>query len=160
MEYVKGAQVGPKIDRDRGDEHSKITIHASMYMMTPATRILDELRTFLSEDGPSRPIVWEEVHAAARSLPLGETPGPDGITCEVLRLAGIGFEITRQTSFWSPGVPPGRTSIVWRGRAPGLYYRWYDIYKSVAGLKDPTYKGFDPFEEAVGALYASALAAD
>jgi hypothetical protein len=44
--------------------------------------------------------------------------------------------------------------VVWRGRAPGLYYRWYDVRKSVAGFKDPVYKGFDSFEEAVGALRA------
>ena len=40
-----------------------------------------------------------------------------------------------------PGRSPWKNFyVVWRGRAPGRNYRWYDVRNSLAGFKDPVYK--------------------
>ena len=75
----------------------RIGCDASRYDDDFATAILSELRASLDQDGSlselESPITWEEVHTAVRHLKPGKSPGPDGLPNELLRVAGLGFEI-------------------------------------------------------------------
>jgi hypothetical protein len=62
----------------------------------------------------NNPITWEEVHAAIRRLPNNKNPGPDHIPGEILRVAGLGFEVALTQLFnaiWKSGVWPTRWQI-------------------------------------------------
>ena len=77
-----------------------------------AREILAQLQQSLAVGGEipelTNPILWEEVHNAIRKLAAGKTPGPDGIDRELLRCAGLGFELVLTGLFndiW--------TSLIW-----------------------------------------------
>ena len=74
--------------------------------------VLAQLQASLTVGGTvpelTNPILWEEVHNAIRKLDAGKTPGPDGIDRELLRHAGIAFELVLTDLFndvW--------TSLIW-----------------------------------------------
>ena len=83
-----------------------------------AQHIADYVRKTIAPDGTiielADPIVWEEIHAAVRHLPSNKNPGPDLISGEILRVAGLGFEVALTHLFnaiWRAGVWPARWQI-------------------------------------------------
>ena len=42
--------------------------------------------------------------------------------------------------------------VVWRGRNPGLFYRWCDARDNIAGIDDALYKGYYNQDDAIAAL--------
>ena len=38
--------------------------------------------------------------------------------------------------------------VVWRGRSLGVFYKWADVWRSVAGFPRPMFKGFATLEQA------------
>ena len=60
-------------------------------------KVLNILGTTLSSDGTlielTNPFTWEEIHVVVCQLDPSSAPGPDKISNEILRLAGLGFEM-------------------------------------------------------------------
>ena len=78
-----------------------------------AQKILKEMRTRSIVEGYipeiDKPVEWEEVHSAIRGMANGKTPGPDGVAGDLIKLAGIGFEVTLTDIFneiWRRGHWP------------------------------------------------------
>ena len=79
----------------------------------------------------NNPITWVEVHNVIRKLPSGKAPGPDGIQNELLRLAGLGFEVTLAQIFnniWRTGIWPSKWSLA----------NLIPLYKKVGSSLDPS----------------------
>jgi len=100
-----------------------------------ARRVMLEMRDFLDADGTlpelSRPISWEEVHAAVRQLRLDTAPGPDGLPSEIIRLAGLGFGLALARLFnqiWKDRVWPSSWSVA----------NLVPIYKKMGDILDPS----------------------
>ena len=83
-----------------------------------ARAILARIRSTLDPQGRllelSNRVTWEEVHAAVRALDAGKSPGPDGVPSELLRLAGVAFEMALVALFneiWSTLRWPSQWSL-------------------------------------------------
>ena len=48
---------------------------------------------------------------------------------------------------------PSNYYVVWRGRKPGVFYKWCDAHASVAGVPDAEFKGFDSLADAYAAWH-------
>ena len=80
-------------------------------------KVLHLLNNSLSQDGSLLELVdpfkWDEIHQAVCELDSGSAPGPDQISNELLRLAGLGFAMAVAQLFneiWSSLTWPS----VWR----------------------------------------------
>ena len=98
-----------------------------------AQKVLGEIRGSLGRDGScaelTRPISWEEVHIAVRRLPNGKAPGPDGISNELLVIAGLGFEMALAQIFneiW--------TTLLWP--TPWRLATLIPLYKNAGNVLD------------------------
>ena len=83
-----------------------------------ACAIMARIRSTLGLQGRllelSNRVTWEEVHAAVRALDAGKSPGPDGVPSELLRLAGVAFEMVLVALFneiWSTLRWPSQWSL-------------------------------------------------
>ena len=100
-----------------------------------AKKIADFVRMSLSPNGSLpelvNPITWAEVHSAISRLPNGKNAGPDLIPNEILRLAGLGFEVVLTNLFnviWKSGLWPTRWQVA----------TLIPLYKKDGDLSDPS----------------------
>jgi hypothetical protein len=83
-------------DHDIDGDHAEVpNVKEHVYNQAFARKIKADLQRSLSSAGTlpelSRPIVWEEIHAAVRLLVPGSAAGPDELPADLLRLAGMSF---------------------------------------------------------------------
>lgn len=111
--YIRRLGSEPKIGGELKDSSDRAEFDDPF-----AEKIADYVRASLSPNGTLpelvNPISWAEVHSAILRLPNGKNAGPDHIPNEILRLAGLGFEVVLTNllnAIWKSGLWPTRWQV-------------------------------------------------